>query len=79
MQMPSPAEYISVDVGLYKDREPSFTIAARNDPPIAKMMNPGPGKYLITFNRHREEPAYSFGLKHSDCKRTPAIPEDNII
>ncbi|XP_049786034.1 outer dense fiber protein 3-like [Schistocerca cancellata] len=76
---PGPARYPAVDMSVSRKRPPVYSVVGRNYPPGDRGMNPGPGAYLPEYNRAKNPPSFSFGVKHSPYKRTPMVEADNEV
>jgi len=64
---PGPLHYSPTPAGVYKWKEPAYSMGGKNYPPAAAQHNVGPADYMrekacIT---HPHAPAASFGIRHS--------------
>lgn len=65
---PGPNHYSPTPAGVYKWKEPAYSMGGKNYPPTSAQYNVGPADYKREESciTHPHAPAASFGIKHSE-------------
>jgi len=70
---PGPGAYTTVNSDKYKSSQPKYSITGRNAMPGDTTTKPGPAAYSPERqykNAKKREPAFSFGVRHSQYSGT---------
>ncbi|XP_044598519.1 outer dense fiber protein 3-like protein 2 [Cotesia glomerata] len=67
---PGPADYGNPNYNVVKKQYPAFSLKFRQQPLSSYSSGPGP-MYNPTYNPRKQPPAFSFGIRHSECEAQP--------
>lgn len=69
---PGPGTYKVIEPSAYKNKQPQYSMIARNELPSDGTRKPGPGAYRPeqVYVNKKILPKYSFGIKHSEYSGT---------